>query len=739
MGTAFETVQSLVGKLPVIEYLEKNIDGFVTDIHNALDATLTAEQTAIARAAAALVSELAAKVSEDAAKVSELAAAQSAADSATSMAAAQVSEAAAQLSERNADLSTGQAADHAAAADAARLAALLSEAHAGISETNASAAAAAALVSQNASAQSETNANAARDAAALSATASQTAKTAAESARDAADASKVSAATHDTSAGVSATNAHTSELASAASATAADASKTAAAGSAATATTQAGISTTNATAAATSAAQLAAALLSFNKLWLGPHASDPTLDNNGQPLVEGAQYENTSTTPAKIRIYHNGAWQDSSADAEAATASAQASATAASGSAGAASTSQGAAATSAGQASTSAGNASASATLAQNWASQTAGLVGGVDYSARYYASQASTSAASAAASAAAAAAASFTSDINLNTHKVTNLAAGTVATDGVNKSQLDAVNTTAGTKVPLDGSTPMTGDLIINKTSPYIWFKKAGVLNWGFGYNDGSTVVLNRYNTSTGAFIDTPWYVNAANGQTVMSVRPSWGGVTPIDTGNAASTCVSYAANRLRLSAGGGSDSVWNYAAQGGQPTYLWGTNDGVNCYVWNPSNFSVNYANSCYNASGLVSGNRFTFSWDGGAGHINMFIDGGLVAYVASNLSDMRLKESVVLNKDRDALSLIKAIKFYSYDWKAEGPREAGHEESGFIAQQLRGVSPRYVYEPPQGEDPMTHPIGVNEQNLLRDALRAIQQLSAEVEALKAQLNTH
>lgn len=32
-----------------------------------------------------------------------------------------------------------------------------------------------------------------------------------------------------------------------------------------------------------------------------------------------------------------------------------------------------------------------------------------------------------------------------------------------------------------------------------------------------------------------------------------------------------------------------WSYSGQSGQPSWLWGTNDGTNCYVWNPSNFSV------------------------------------------------------------------------------------------------------------------------------------------------------
>lgn len=42
-----------------------------------------------------------------------------------------------------------------------------------------------------------------------------------------------------------------------------------------------------------------------------------------------------------------------------------------------------------------------------------------------------------------------------------------------------------------------------------------------------------------------------------------------------------------------------WNWSGQGGQPSWLWGGNDGTNMYVYNPSNFSVNYANSAGSAS--------------------------------------------------------------------------------------------------------------------------------------------
>ncbi len=65
------------------------------------------------------------------------------------------------------------------------------------------------------------------------------------------------------------------------------------------------------------------------------------------------------------------------------------------------------------------------------------------------------------------------------------------------------------------------------------------------------------------------------------------------------------YNASHLQTSAG---TSTWNWAGQGGQPPWLWGSSDGITMQVWNPSNFSVNYANSAgtanyANSAGSVS----------------------------------------------------------------------------------------------------------------------------------------
>lgn len=51
-----------------------------------------------------------------------------------------------------------------------------------------------------------------------------------------------------------------------------------------------------------------------------------------------------------------------------------------------------------------------------------------------------------------------------------------------------------------------------------------------------------------------------------------------------------------------------WNWSGKDGQPTWLWGGEDGKNMYVYNPSNFNVNYANSAGSANSLNSGNSYS-----------------------------------------------------------------------------------------------------------------------------------
>jgi len=140
----------------------------------------------------------------------------------------------------------------------------------------------------SASSASET----ARAASVVAKDASQVAQTASEAARDAASASETAAATSESNA----------------------------AASEGVATTQAGISTTKAGEAATSASNAAssassaqaskdaalAALDSFDDRYLGQKTADPTLDNDGDALVSGALYFNT--TDDIMKVYDGSLW-----------------------------------------------------------------------------------------------------------------------------------------------------------------------------------------------------------------------------------------------------------------------------------------------------------------------------------------------------------------------------------------------------------------------------------------------
>ncbi len=111
---------------------------------------------------------------------------------------------------------------------------------------------------------------------------------------------------------------------------------------------------------------------------------------------------------------------------------------------------------------------------------------------------------------------------------------------------------------------------------------KFTGNLN---GNADSATAVLDYGNTSkkikigyAGASLTSCSFLAAynSNGTAIKDIAPA-----NVTVGNAENA-----------------DTVdghhFNWAGQSGQPAWLWGGNDSANQYVYNPENFSVNYANS-------------------------------------------------------------------------------------------------------------------------------------------------
>ena len=113
------------------------------------------------------------------------------------------------------------------------------------------------------------------------------------------------------SATTSATAAAASASAAASSASTATTQATNAANSASTATTQATNASNSATAAASSAASAATLLDNFDDVYLGAFASNPALDNDGDPLTAGDLYFNTVSST--LQVYSGSAWQTAAA------------------------------------------------------------------------------------------------------------------------------------------------------------------------------------------------------------------------------------------------------------------------------------------------------------------------------------------------------------------------------------------------------------------------------------------
>lgn len=134
---------------------------------------------------------------------------------------------------------------------------------------------------------------------------------AAAASASAAATSASNAASSASAASTSASNAATSESNAAASASTASTQATNASNYAAAASTSATNAANSASAAATSASNAAASYDLFDDRYLGAKASDPSVDNDGNPLVTGAMYFNTTSNTT--RIYNGSGWQDSAA------------------------------------------------------------------------------------------------------------------------------------------------------------------------------------------------------------------------------------------------------------------------------------------------------------------------------------------------------------------------------------------------------------------------------------------
>jgi len=144
----------------------------------------------------------------------------------------------------------------------------------------------------------------------------------------------------------------------------------------------------------------------------------------------------------------------------------------------------------------------------------------------------------------------------------------------------------------------------------------------------------------------------------------------------------VANATNAYDLYTGGGNTTTFNWSGQSGQPTWLWGGSSQTNHYVYNPSNFSVNYSNSAGNIT------SYTINQSVGTGNAPSFAAVYAGAFYYS--SDRALKTNIV-SIENDIIDNLRGVEF---DWLFSKKSDAG-----FIAQEVQEVLPEAVILSEQG----------------------------------------
>ncbi|UVV67065.1 hypothetical protein [Brucella anthropi] len=206
---------------------------------------------------------------------------------------------------------------------------------------------------------------------------------------------------------------------------------------------------------------------------------------------------------------------------------------------------------------------------------------------------------------------------------------APTIANAAVTKTYAD-------TKLALTGGT-VTGETSFNnklsarqgtnaaQSFPIsLGWSNAASTHWNMVLETNGSLTFANYNPANGAWKSSPITLNADGTGVNISgdirasswvysgsanLRPdgnisggAWGGMLSdyINSRISSNTNGNMAGRAYpRRSDGAAINFAWS--GQGGQPTWLWGGSDGTNMYVYDPRNFSVNYANSTWNSERL------------------------------------------------------------------------------------------------------------------------------------------
>jgi len=234
------------------------------------------------------------------------------------------------------------------------------------------------------------------------------------------------------------------------------------------------------------------------------------------------------------------------------------------------------------------------------------------------------------------------------------------------------------------------------------------------------------------------------AKAATKPSYTKSEVGLGSVDNTADSAKSVSYASTAGRAypyrSDGGALNFYWS--GQSGQPPWLWGGSDGSNMYVYNPSNFSVNYATSAGSAPasdvyawakaaskpsytnsevGLSNVGNYTVNQNVGTG--NDVTHNTVTATAFYYSSDATLKTNI--SSITNYWETLDALRPVSFDWISSGKKDLG-----LLAQDVQSVMPESVTTTDAGT------LAISSSGIIANLVAAVKDLKQQVEELTKQL---
>lgn len=160
-----------------------------------------------------------------------------------------------------------------------------------------------------------------------------------------------------------------------------------------------------------------------------------------------------------------------------------------------------------------------------------------------------------------------------------------------------------------------------------------------------------------------------------------------------------------------------------------LFSTNDRASI-----NNYPIVVSDKASNSSSENSRIKLIFHYPPNPESIGFLRYDGTLRYVTVNSSDEKLKWNIKPSTV-EALDILDAIKYYSFDYK-----NGGHHEIGYIAQELEKHIPTAVFDVPQFDEKgaKTDTIKqLNDHEIIVYATKAIQELHRKVIELETRIN--